>query len=142
MSLSASLTAVGLRPLCSESALIPLIESPSLPQFPFDSVQARQPLSHFLTLLNPSLGSREADWHFARSLYALHFRASGEDSATRRPLQRKSLGKDINSHLAQSRSSKEPLPLMARRTERDEPDPRYHPCSFGRTSEGWESFLF
>lgn len=45
------LTAEGLRPLCSESSLIPLIESPSLPQFPFDSDQAQQPLSHFLTLL-------------------------------------------------------------------------------------------
>lgn len=73
------LTAVGLRPLWSKNSPIPLIESPLLPQFPFDSDQAQKPLSHFLTLL--ILRQSRKRWHLLNLLHPL-FEASGDDSAT------------------------------------------------------------
>lgn len=67
------LTAAGLRPLCSKSVPILLIESPSLPQLPFDSDQAQQPISRFLTLL--ILRSRKR-WHLL-NLYTLRLKPAG-----------------------------------------------------------------
>lgn len=73
----------------------------------------------------------------AQSLHPL-FEASGGKGGTLQQDSPGSKGKanrDRNSRFLESRFSEEPFPLMACRTKRGEPGPRYHPCSFGRTSE-------
>lgn len=125
------LTAVGLRPLCSKSGLVPLIESPSLPRFPFDFDQAQKPFSHSLTLLvlcQQLQTQTGICLIFTAAVWGQRGRAEQPVSPS---LQRKSQSTDRNSHFLESSLSL----LMARRTKREGPGPRYHPCSFGRTSE-------
>ena len=87
------LTAEGLRLLCSKSSLTPLIESPSLPQFPFDCDQAQQPP---LTLLILRQSCRLA---LAQSFTPLVWGRWGGLSRRRPPApQEKSNPKDRNSH--------------------------------------------
>lgn len=115
---------------------IPLISSGSR----LIQIRLRDPFLTFSYLDNPSPESQKC--RPALSLSILRLEAgggrfwvffSGETGASR--LQRKSQRKERNCNFSESSCDEEPFPLMARRTQREEPGPRYHARSFGRTSE-------
>lgn len=123
------------------SPLMPLIESPSLAQFSFDSDQAQQAFSHFLTLM--IFCQSRAGMALAQSL-SVRLRLAGR---AQQPGALGSKGKaDGKTKIVicwRRDTVKSHIPLMACRTEREEPGPRYHPCSFGRTLENYgKAFSF
>lgn len=103
------LIAGSLTTLCSRALLFPLIQSPSLTQFHFDSDQALQLLSRFLTLL---ISRRSRAFRLALAEHLCSpFEASGEGSPTSGPQLQ--LEGSTACHSVKLKLREEPFSLMA-----------------------------
>lgn len=98
-----------------------------------DSDQAQTTPLTFSHLANPSPESRKMA--LAQSLRPPFEGTGGGPGRPASPGSKAKAHTDKNRHVLESRSREEPFPLMTCRTKREEPGPRYHPCSFGHTSE-------